>query len=73
MATSWQSVVDNLHLYTDLDCSSQQWDEEGCTALAQCLRTNTTVTALSLHDHGIGDEGCKALAEVVPHSSVLML
>ena len=44
---------------------------DGFTALAECLKYNTSLTTLSLFRNGIGDDGAAALAECLKYNTLL--
>eukprot|EP00439_Symbiodinium_sp_Y106_P023642 s5005_g2.t3 len=45
--------------------------EEGCKALGKSLKTNRTITKISLSSNGIGDEGSKAIAAALTTNRTL--
>ena len=50
------------------------WNELGtgdCTALAEAIKHNSTITQLNLGYNGPGTGDCTALAEAIKHSSTI--
>jgi len=55
----------------EVNLNNKSIGDEGAKALANALRTNSTVTVLNLGDNSIGDEGAKALSNALLTNSTL--
>ncbi|KAI9029521.1 kinase-like domain-containing protein [Hyaloraphidium curvatum] len=61
-AAYWRARLEG---YTELKAEGQAIGDSGVRALAEALRSNSTLTTLWLDNNSIGDEGARALAAVL--------
>ncbi|KAF9963988.1 hypothetical protein BGZ70_007073 [Mortierella alpina] len=62
---SMQSKMPYSHCNLSIEVASASVQGKDVVDLAEALKTNSTLTTLSLRDNSIGDEGTKALAETL--------
>jgi Ran GTPase-activating protein (RanGAP) involved in mRNA processing and transport len=56
-----------------LDLSYNSIGDDGAKALAEALKTNSTLTTLDLQNNSIGPDGAKALAEALKTNSTVTI
>ena len=60
-----KALACNASSIRTLDLNENSIQDEGCTTIADALRSNTALRKLQLNDIEVGDEGAKRLAEAL--------
>ncbi|KAF9962085.1 hypothetical protein BGZ72_010691 [Mortierella alpina] len=68
---SIQPKTSSCHCKLSIEVTPQSVTEKEITALAEVLKTNTTLTTLDLQSNSVGDIGAQALSEALQTNSTL--